>query len=165
MSSLDQLDADLLEILEQDPRIGGLELAERLGTTRNTVQARLTRLRESGLLRGFRVDLDLEAVGAPITAFISIGLAQASLPLTLAGLAALPHVLEIQTTTGEADLLVRVGAESNQQLQDLVQQVLDVPGVVRTTTVIALTTPVPYRVTPLLAHLTRQAGRGRATRA
>ena len=162
MSTLDRLDAQLLGLLEDDPRTGVVELAERLGTSRNTVQARLGRLRDSGLLRGFRVTVDFEGAGVPVTALVSTELSQGSLGDAVAALRAMPHVLEVLTCTGDADLVVRLAAESNAQLQDLVQEVLCVPGVVRTTTVVVLTTPVPYRVQPLLQHLTRGAGRGRA---
>lgn len=162
MSTLDRLDAQLLGLLEDDPRTGVVELADRLGTSRGTVQARLTRLRESGLLRGFRVSVDFEAVGVPVTALVSIDLSQGSLADAVAALTAVPQVLEVLTCTGDADLVVRIAAESNAQLQDLIQDLLAVPGVVRTTTVIVLTTPVPYRVQPLLQHLTEGTGRGRA---
>jgi DNA-binding Lrp family transcriptional regulator len=162
MSSLDRLDAQLLALLEDDPRTGIVELAERLGTSRNTVQARMTRLRDSGLLTGFRVTVDFEAVGVPVAALVSIDLSQGSLADAVEALTAIPQVLEVLTCTGDADLVVRMAAESNAQLQDLIQDVLAVPGVVRTTTVIVLTTPVPYRVQPLLQHLTEGAGRGRA---
>jgi DNA-binding Lrp family transcriptional regulator len=164
MSSLDRLDAQLLSALEADPRTGAVELAERLGTSRNTVQARLLRLRESGVLRGFRVDVDPELVGVPVSALVSVDLSQGSLADVLEGLVALPQVLEVLTCTGEADLVVRVAARSNAELQDLIQELLLLPGVVRTTTQIVLTTPVPWRVQPLLDHLTEGAGRGRARR-
>lgn len=159
---LDRLDADLLALLEDDPRTGVVELAERLGTSRATVQARLSRLRDTGVLRGFRVALDPELLGVPVTALVSIDLSQGALADALVALTAMPHVLEVLTCTGEADLVVRVAAETNSQLQDLIQELLAVPGVVRTTTQIVLTTPVPHRVQPLLRHLTREAGRGRA---
>jgi DNA-binding Lrp family transcriptional regulator len=162
MSSLDRLDAQLLAALGEDPRTGVVELAERLGTSRNTVQARLTRLRDSGVLRGFRVEVDHDLVGVPVSALVSIDLSQGALGEALPALVDMPHVLEVLTCTGEADLVVRVAARSNAELQDLIQEVLLVPGVVRTTTQIVLTTPVPWRVQPLLDHLTAGAGRGRA---
>ena len=164
MSSLDRLDAQLLAALEDDPRTGVVELAERLGTSRNTVQARLGRLRDAGVLRGWRVDLDEELVGVPVSALVSVDLSQGSLGEVVPCLVAVPQVLEVLTCTGEADLVVRVAARSNAELQDLIQELLLLPGVVRTTTQIVLTTPVPWRVQPLLEHLTADAGRGRARR-
>lgn len=162
LGALDRLDAALLGLLEEDPRRGVVELAEHLGTTRNTVHARLSRLQGSGRVRGFGLQLDLESLGLPVLAFVSIGLSQGALDDAVAALADMPHVLEAHTTTGDADLVVRIAAESHSRLQLLIQELLAVPGVVRTTTVVALTTPVPYRVRPLLDHLTEGTGRGRA---
>ncbi|WP_189094618.1 Lrp/AsnC ligand binding domain-containing protein [Nocardia jinanensis] len=62
------------------------------------------------------------------------------------------------------DLFVRVAAPGNPELQELLHDLRAIPGVVRTDTEIALTTPSPYRVDPLLQSLTAAAGRGRAGR-
>lgn len=56
---------------------------------------------------------------------------------------------------------MRLAAQTHEQLQDLIQQILAVPGVGRTTTLVVLTTPVRYRVLPLLHALTRDLRRGR----
>jgi DNA-binding Lrp family transcriptional regulator len=162
VSSIDRLDADLLAALIDDPRTGVTELAERLGVARNTVQARVARLTSSGVLHGFTARLDLDALGLPVVAFLHLELAQGALQDVVDGLAERPFVLEVVATTGRSDLTVRVAAPDHAALQALLQEVLDLPGVVRTTTEIALTTPVAYRVGPLLASLTAQRGRGRA---
>ncbi|MCW2605670.1 MAG: transcriptional regulator, AsnC family protein [Frankiales bacterium] len=162
VTSIDRLDADLLAALAQDPRTGTTELAERLGVARNTVQARLSRLATSGVLQGFGARLDLASLGLPVVAFLHLQLAQGALQDVVDALAELPFVLEVVATTGSSDLAVRVAAPDHPALQASLQQVLALAGVVRTTTEIALTTPVPYRVGPLLASLTADRGRGRA---
>jgi DNA-binding Lrp family transcriptional regulator len=162
VSSIDRLDADLLAALARDPRAGTTELAAALGTTRNTVQARLTRLVDSGVLEGFSARVDLSRLGLGVVAFLHLELAQGALASVVAALRERPHVLEVHATTGRSDLVVRVAARSHPELQAVLQDVLSVPGVVRTVTEIALTTPVPYRVDPLLAALTEDRGRGRA---
>ncbi|PPK97725.1 DNA-binding Lrp family transcriptional regulator [Kineococcus xinjiangensis] len=164
MSSIDRLDADLLAALSEDPRRGISELAALTGVARNTVMARLSRLSETGVLQGYDVRVDLERLGLPVTAFLHLQLAQGGLQEIIDALARFPEVLEICITTGASDLVVRVACPGNAELQAFVQEVLAVPGVVRTTTEIALTTPVPYRVAPLLAALTAGRGRGRAGR-
>jgi DNA-binding Lrp family transcriptional regulator len=78
-------------------------------------------------------------------------------------LTAMPHVLEIHATTGREDLLVRLGSTSHAELQELIQRIVGLPGVSHSDTKLALTTPLPYRVQPLLTHLTRAAGFGRST--
>ena len=61
--SLDALDARLLLLLTDSPRLGVLECARRLGVARGTVQARLDRLAERGVLGGFPPELDIAAMG------------------------------------------------------------------------------------------------------
>lgn len=164
MSSIDQLDAALLTALDADPRAGILDLAGRLGVARNTVQARLRRLYESGVLDGFSARINLPEVGLPVHAFVRMELAQGALASVVEELRARPSVLEVHATTGRSDLFVRVASPGNPQLQELLHDLLAIPGVVRTDTEIALTTPVPYRVGPLLRSMTAEAGRGRAGR-
>ena len=163
-SSIDRLDAELLGLLGEDPRTGVMDLAERLGVTRNTVQARLTRLTEAGVVAGHLPQVDLAAIGLPVAAQLNVELAQGALDDVVARLVEMPHVLEVHTTTGGADLVVRLAAADNAQLLTLVQEIHAIPGVQRTTTVVLLTTPVRLRVQPLLDHMTGSSGRGRAGR-
>ena len=61
----------------------------------------------------------------------------------------IPEVLEAHTITGAGDLWARVVARSNTDLQRVIDLVLATPAIVRSSTVIALATQVPYRVLPL----------------
>ena len=65
-------------------------------------------------------------------------------------LAAIPEVLEVHTITGAGDLLCRVVARSNADLQRVIDRLVAQEGVGRTSTVIALATQVPHRTMPLL---------------
>src|SRR3981081_2859586 len=76
MEEVDELDARLLLLLTDDPRLGGLECARQLGVARGTVQARLDRLERRGVLRGFPPDLDLAAMGYALTGFVVLEIAQ-----------------------------------------------------------------------------------------
>ena len=60
------------------------------------------------------------------------------------------EVLEAHTITGAGDMLCRVVARTNADLQRVIDAIVDVPGVLRTSTVIALATPVGYRSLPLV---------------
>ena len=163
MLRIDRLDAELIGALTRDARTGVVELAGLLGVARNTVQARLRRLQDDGLTSGFMPRVDLEAVGVSVQAFAALALDQGRLDDIVAQLAAMPHVLEVHATTGREDLLVRLGATSHAELQQLIQRIVGLPGVSHSDTKLALTTPLPYRVQPLLTHLTRSAGFGRST--
>ena len=65
-------------------------------------------------------------------------------------LAAIPEVLEVHTITGVGDLLCRVVARGNADLQRVLDAIVSVEGVVRSATVISLAAQVPYRVLPLV---------------
>jgi DNA-binding Lrp family transcriptional regulator len=148
---LDALDARLILLLADEPRIGVLECSRRLGVARATVQSRLDRLVRRGVIRGFGPDLDTGALGYGVTAFATLEIRQGRGHGVVARhLAGIPEVLELHTVTGQGDLLCRIVARSNQDLQRVIDQVVADPDIVRLSTVIALSTPVPYRVLPLV---------------
>jgi DNA-binding Lrp family transcriptional regulator len=161
--SVDRLDVELLEMLARDARAGVVELASTLGISRNTVQSRLRRLEEGGVLAGYRPHFDLEKAGVAVQAFLGLEVQQGRLASIVQALADIPQVLEVHATTGREDLLVRVATETQAGLQRLIEQIVVIPGVVHSTTTLALTTPLPYRAVPLLKDMTRNAGWGRST--
>ena len=156
---LDALDVDLLRTLHENPRIGTLELARRLGVARGTVQARLDRLERAGVVTGYGPDIDLEAAGYGFQAFVSLEIAQGALTDVAAELTALPAVLEAYATTGSSDVLCRIAASSHQDLQNALLALNRSPYISRSTSVVVLSTVVPPRTLPLLANDPRAAPR------
>jgi DNA-binding Lrp family transcriptional regulator len=151
MSSLDALDVRILLLFAQDPKVGVLEASRRLEVARGTVQARLDRLESAGVIRGWAPTLDPTALGFPVTAFATLEIAQAGGHRPVADhLRGIPEVLEAHTITGAADLIVRLVARSNADLQRVIDEVVASPHVVRASTVIVLATEIPARVTPLI---------------
>ena len=163
MLSIDRLDVELLGVLSRNARAGVVELASTLGVTRNTVQARLARMVTDQILAGFRPDLDLTRVGIAVEAFMALALEQGQLRSVVERLTAMPEVLEVHATTGREDLLVRVATATQADLQVLIQEVVATHGVSHSNTFLALTTPLRYRVQPLLEHLGHRQGWGRST--
>jgi DNA-binding Lrp family transcriptional regulator len=150
---LDALDGKLLVLLTDEPRLGVLECSRRLGVARGTVQARLDRLSTRGVLTGFPPAVDLAAMGYVLTAFATMEIAQGKRTEVAARLAAIDEVCEVHATTGGADLLVRVVARSNDDLQRVIDEMVGVDWVQRLATSIALSTPIAPRVRPLLDRL------------
>jgi DNA-binding Lrp family transcriptional regulator len=148
---IDELDGSLIELLAAEPRVGVLEASRRLGVARGTVQARLDRMHSRGVITGYGPDIDPAAIGFGVTAFVTLELRQAGGHDPVAQrLAAIAEVLEAHTITGSGDMLCRVVARSNADLQRVIDAIVDLAGVVRTSTVIALDSPLPYRVLPLV---------------
>jgi DNA-binding Lrp family transcriptional regulator len=156
----DRLDAGLITLLAEEPRIGMLECARRLGVARGTVQARLDRLQERGVITGFGPDVDPAALGFEVTAFVTLEIAQGTGHRVVARhLAGIPQVLEVHTVTGSGDLLCRVVARSNADLQRVIDEMVADRDIRRTATLIALTAPVPHRVLPLVQAAAAGPGR------
>ena len=154
MSQLvDALDARIVELFADEPRIGVLEASRRLGVARGTVQARLDRLSRDGVIQAWGPQLDPEALGYPVMALATLEISQgAGHDVVAAHLAKIPEVLEAFTITGAGDMWCRIVARSNADLQRVIDAVVAFEGIERTSTVIALATQIPYRVLPLLTE-------------
>ncbi|TWH15609.1 MULTISPECIES: Lrp/AsnC family transcriptional regulator [Rhodococcus] len=163
MFSLDRLDAALLGELTRNPRAGIVDLSAKLGVARNTVQSRIRKLEESGAVTGYRPVVDLPKLGVPLQAFIGAELVQAQMGHVIAQLGRFPEVLEVHATTGREDLLIRMAAQSQEDLLLVLERLHAIEGVAHTTTTLALTTPIEYRTQPLVEHITRDAGHGRSS--
>jgi DNA-binding Lrp family transcriptional regulator len=158
---VDDLDATLIRLFAAEPRIGVLEASRRLGVARGTVQARLDKLVAAGVIAGWGPELDPAALGYPVTAFLTLEIRQGSGHEAIARhLATIPEVLEAQTITGAGDMWCRVVARSNSDLQRVIDAALSDTGIVRSSTVIALATQIPYRVLPLLGAEPSVSGAG-----
>ena len=160
--NVDPLDQHIVEVFAAEPRVGVLECSRRLAVARGTVQARLDRLVRIGVIQGWAPQLDPQALGYPVTAFVTLEIRQhhpsrAAHDEVAEHLADIPEVLEAHTTTGAGDVLARIVARSNADLQRVIDRVLASPGVVRASTVIALDTQIRYRVLPLLREAAGRA--------
>ncbi|MEX8031468.1 Lrp/AsnC family transcriptional regulator [Microbacterium sp. 20-116] len=150
MSKLDAVDLDLLRALSADPRATVVALAEKLGLSRNTVQARMSRLERGGVFLSYERTLSAEALGFPIEAFLQVTVRQAELPVIRAELAKVPEVLQAHGLSGQVDLLVRVACRDTQHLFDTDARILAIEGVERTETSLVMGEVIGYRVGPLM---------------
>jgi DNA-binding Lrp family transcriptional regulator len=153
---IDELDGRVIALFAAEPRIGVLEASRRLGVARGTVQTRLDRLVRDGVIRGFGPEIDPAALGYGVTAFVTLQIRQPGGHDPVAErLAGVPEVIEAHTITGGGDMLCRVVARSNQDLQRVIDMIVGVRGVERASSVISLATQVPQRTLPLVAAAAR----------
>ena len=139
---MDAPNRPLLDGLATLTRPNVLELSRQLGLARNTVQARLDRLQAAGVVTGYGPVVELRALGYGVLAFMTLEIAQGQEAAVIGALAGIAEVLEVHKITGPGDLLCRVVARSNEHLHTVVEAVLKAPGIVRTTTSLALHSPV-----------------------
>src|SRR3954447_18598700 len=117
---IDQLDVQLMEALRADPRVGLLEIARRVGVARGTVQARLPKLEQRGLITGYGPQVEPSCMGDPISAFVFVELTRGRLAGAADAASAVPEVLEVDAVSGQQDLICRVVARDTEHLQEIV---------------------------------------------
>ncbi|MGH2684767.1 MAG: Lrp/AsnC family transcriptional regulator [Actinomycetota bacterium] len=161
---IDDLDARLIQALAETPRAGVMELARRLGVARGTAQARLDKLQRRGVITGFGPELQLPALDYQVLAFVTLEIAQGRLADVVDHLREIPEVLEAHATTGPGDLHCRVAARTNEHLQQVINRILEVQGIDRTATQIALSEQIRYRVLPLAAAAAAAANAPKSAR-
>ena len=153
METLDSLDARIMLALDEDPEATTLALARTLGVARNTVHARLARITRAGLLKAPSRRLDPMALGHDLVAFVEMSISQGSADVAIADLIAIPEIVEIHSTTGDADLLAKVLARDTADLYRITNAILGTRGVLRTSTAISLYEVLPLRMTKLLEQV------------
>lgn len=150
MTALDHIDLELLAALADDPRATVVALADRLGLSRNTVQARMGRLDRSGAFLSYERAISPSVLGFPIDAFINVMVRQAELPQIAVELREIPEVVQAHGLSGQVDLLVHVACRDTQHLFDTDARILAIDGVERTETSLAMGEVIGFRVSPLL---------------
>ncbi len=150
MQPLDVTDTRLLIAMAKDPRRTVVALAQKLGLSRNTVQARMAQLERKNVFLPFERTISTAALGYPLTAFIQVHVQQQKLASIAHELASIPEVIEAFGLTGQADIMVRVVSSDAEDLFRINGKVLGCDGVVRCDTSLAMRELVPYRVGPLL---------------
>jgi len=133
----DDIDRQILTELTRDGRMSMRTLAERLHISRANAYARLERLKATGVIRGFRADVDPVAAGLGTSAYVTVNLNQAEWRDVAERLRALPGVVHIALVGGEFDVIMLVRAKDNAALGRLVlDEIQGMPGVVNTRTLL-----------------------------
>jgi Lrp/AsnC family leucine-responsive transcriptional regulator len=143
---LDTRNVQILALLSEDPRVSVSELARSVGMSAPATRERIQRMEEAGVIRGYRLEIDPAALGYPIAAFIRVRPMPGKLPKIAELAVSLPQVMECHRITGEDCFILKVGLDSLDNLDVILDQFL-VYG--QTTTSIVQSTPVPPRHLPL----------------
>ncbi|MCT2088236.1 Lrp/AsnC family transcriptional regulator [Micrococcus terreus] len=160
MSTLDTTALRILAALAADPDATTVALATRLNLSRNTVQARLAALDRDGAVLSFERRISLHSLGHPLTAFVQVHVRQQHLGQIIQEIATIPEVVEAHGLTGSADVLARVAARDAEDLFRIHTRILDIEGVERADTSLAMAELVPWRTVPLVESLLEDGSAG-----
>jgi Lrp/AsnC family leucine-responsive transcriptional regulator len=146
---LDELNLRLLTELSADPRLRTTELARRLGVSAPTVRERVTRLEESGVIRGYRLDIDPAALGLPVAAWVRLRPGPGQIPRIIELAERTPEVVECHRISGEDCFLMRIQVAEIAALEEVLDKFLT-HG--QTTSSFIVSTPIKPRPAPLPQH-------------
>lgn len=138
--SLDDQDVAILRLLVGDARMSGRRLAREVGMSPPAVADRVARLERSGVIRGYRADIDRAALGYDLVVYVgAVAVQGPDQPQVVAALRALPEVEDVHVVTGPKDLLVRLRVRDHEHLREvLFDRLWNLPGIERTETYISL---------------------------
>ena len=131
--SLDAIDRKILENLQNNARMRNVELAEKVGLSPSPCLRRVGNMEETGVIRGYATLVDAEAVGLPVSVFVSVTLEkqiERALDKFEKEIRARPEVMECYLMTGDADYLLRVvTADLGAYERFLIEHLTRIPGV------------------------------------
>lgn len=139
---LDAVDRRVVEALRSDGRMSVNELAARVNVSRATAYQRLARLRETGVIRRFTVDVDPRKLGLPLAALVLVSVVQHSWREVGERLRRLPGVEWLALSTGSFDYVLLVRAPDVDHLRDVILDGLQsISGVQSAQTLLLLDEP------------------------
>jgi Lrp/AsnC family leucine-responsive transcriptional regulator len=147
---VDSTDRRIVELLTTNARLSYAELARQIGLSGPAVHERVGKLEASGVIRAYRAQVDPEAVGLGVTAFIGIvQAADSEVDDIVAAMSALPEIDSCFFLAGAESFLVKVGVPTIAELEQLIVRLNRIPGIASTRTTIALSTKWEGRPQPL----------------
>jgi DNA-binding Lrp family transcriptional regulator len=137
---LDRTDRDIIRSLERDARMSLRSVAEEIGVSLGTVSNRLKRLEDTGVIKGYRVEIDPDKVGWGLTVVVGLRIEKGRLLELQRVIAKDSRVLGVYDVTGEFDSMILARAKDRSDLDDLSKTVLSMDGIKRSVTHFVLNT-------------------------
>jgi Lrp/AsnC family leucine-responsive transcriptional regulator len=152
--SLDDVDFRIIEALQENGRAGYAELGRAVGLSASAVTERVRRLEESGVITGYRCEVDPERLGLAIRAQVRLRYPTANYRPFHDLLASTPEITEAHHVTGEDCFVLTVLARSMRHLEEVTGRI---GGLGAVTTSVVYSSPLPWR--PVLGAARGRAGR------
>lgn len=144
---IDAVDRKILNALIENARISNAELARLVGLSAPSVSERIKRLEEAGIIGGYTITINPEALGLPISAWLRIRPVPGALRTVADILRDLPEIVECDRITGEDCFIARAHVPTVRDLEALIDQII--PHAMTNTSIIQ-SSPVARRLPPIL---------------
>jgi Lrp/AsnC family transcriptional regulator, leucine-responsive regulatory protein len=146
---VEEIDRQILGLLARDGRMSFTDLGKATGLSTSAVHQRVRRLEQRGVIRGYAAVIDPEAIGLPLTAFVSVTPLDQSAPDDVPDqLAGLPEIEACHSVAGEENYILKVRVATPGALEQLLARIRASASVATRTTIVLST---PYESRPLPA--------------
>lgn len=135
-----ELDRQLLAALRHNARMSTSALARTLEVSRSTVQSRIQKLESEGVIKGYSVVLGDRYLEGRMRAHVLITVEQRLTPRLNRLLEGIPEIVALHAISGEFDLIVEVEADGPPALNQVLDRVSALEGILRTQTSVILET-------------------------
>src|SRR5882724_2980531 len=140
-NEMDKIDHRILTLLEEDARQSFAEIGEQVALSKTPCWQRVRELDRSGVIRGYRAEIDSRRLGLEVEAFIQVTLSSVQHAEFEAAVLQHPAVLQCFTTAGQADYLMHVMVAGIHELDSLLRlEISQMPGVQRIETTVCMKT-------------------------
>lgn len=148
-NQIDEIDAKILELLQERGRMKRNAVAEEVGLSVSAVSERMRKLEERGVLQGYYAIVDAKRLHLDITAFIRVSVdGSEHYPDFVEQITAMDTVLEVHSITGEGSHILKIRTRNTTTLERLLSRIQALPGVSGTATSIVLSTFKETRTVP-----------------
>ncbi|MDN5367139.1 MAG: Lrp/AsnC family transcriptional regulator, leucine-responsive regulatory protein [Candidatus Diapherotrites archaeon] len=138
MQELDPMDVKIIRFLSDDARTPFSHIARNLNISDVAVKKRVEKLMQRGIIKSFRVDLDLKKIGYEYTVFFEIKPDPALANVVFQKVLEMPSVLEAHILVGDYPILVKAVAPSMEDVRALADAIGRMDGVLDMKTAVAL---------------------------
>ncbi len=139
----DATDRAILELLQENCKQPMAAIGQKVGLSAPSVLERVHKLEESGVITGYKAQVDAQRLGKDVTSFIGVAIeGPSAIGQIERGIQALDDVLECHHVTGTYSFMLKVKVENTGSLEQLIDKLRCIDGVVRTETLVVLSTVV-----------------------
>jgi Lrp/AsnC family leucine-responsive transcriptional regulator len=138
---LDVIDLQIINLLQEHGRIPLVKLGEQVGLSAPSVNERVKKLEDSGIITGYHASVDAPRLGKDVTAFIGVSISHPkTIRLFEEAVSMLEDVLECHHVTGQHTLMLKIKTDNTSSLERLISNIRSIEGVARTETMVVLST-------------------------
>lgn len=136
---LDNVDHQILDMLIENSRIPFTDIAKKHNVSAGTIHVRVKKMEEAGIITGSSLNVDYKKLGYSFIAYVGIFLNKTSqTKFVLERLKTIPNVTVAHITTGKFNIFCKIRAKNTSHAKDIIYQIDDIEGVLRTETMISL---------------------------